>query len=249
MTEPSVTSVPAVEQARAAAPVRPALRFEAASKIYPRAGGSPLIALRSASLTLELGTTTAVVGRSGSGKTTLLHLAAGIDVPSRGRVEVLGRDLSRLRDRERAVFRRDHVGMVFQFFRLLDHLTVEENVTLPARIAGDLGRHKRRARELLERVGLASRAADRIDGLSGGEQQRVAICRALLRRPSLLLADEPTGNLDDESAAVVMDLLLGIAKEEGKTLLYATHSAGAAALAERRLTLASGVLGTTPPRP
>ena len=123
-----------------------------------------------------------------------------------------------MRDRERAVFRRDRVGMVFQFFRLLAHLTVEENVTLPARIAGDLSRRRRRARELLERVGLESRAGDRIDALSGGEQQRVAICRALLRSPSLLLADEPTGNLDDESAAVVMDLMLQIAEEEGKTL-------------------------------
>lgn len=222
----------------------PALRLEAASKSYPRADGSPLAALRSACLTLEPGTTTAVQGRSGSGKTTLLHLAAGIDVPDQGRVEVLGRDLGRMRDRERAVFRRDHVGMVFQFFRLLGHLTVEENVTLPARIAGDLRRHRRRARELLERVGLASRAGDRIDGLSGGEQQRVAICRALLRRPSLLLADEPTGNLDDESAAVVMDLLLDMTREDGKTLLYATHSAHAAALAGRRMELASGVLRT-----
>lgn len=247
MINPPVAPVPARAQARAAAPVRPALRLEAASKSYPRAGGSPLTALRAASLALEPGTTTAVIGRSGSGKTTLLHLAAGIDVPSQGRIEVLGRDLSRMRDRERAVFRRDHVGMVFQFFRLLDHLTVEENVTLPARIAGDLGRRKHRAQELLERVGLASRAADRIDGLSGGEQQRVAICRALLRRPSLLLADEPTGNLDDESAALVMDLLLGLAEEEGKTLLYATHSADAAGLAQRKLTLASGVLGATPP--
>ena len=247
MIDPPVAPVPASAQVCAAAPVRPALRLEAASKSYLRAGGSPLTALQAASLALEPGTTTAVVGRSGSGKTTLLHLAAGIDVPSQGRVEVLGRDLSRMRDRERAVFRRDHVGMVFQFFRLLDHLTVEENVTLPARIAGDLGRHKHRAQVLLERVGLASRAADRIDGLSGGEQQRVAICRALLRRPSLLLADEPTGNLDDESAAMVMDLLLGLAEEEGKTLLYATHAADAAALAQRKLTLASGVIGATPP--
>ena len=249
MTDRSIASIPAAQQAPAAEPNRLALRLDAASKSYPRADGSPLTALRSISLALEPGTTTAVVGRSGSGKTTLLHLAAGIDVPDRGGVEVLGRDLSRMRDRERAVFRRDHVGMVFQFFRLLGHLTLEENVTLPARIAGDLGRHKDRARELLERVGLASRAGDRIDGLSGGEQQRVAICRALLRRPSLLLADEPTGNLDDESAAVVMDLLLGMAKEEGKTLLYATHSAAAADLAERRLTLASGVLEATPPGP
>lgn len=224
----------------------PALRLEAASKSYPRAGGNPLVALRSASLILEPGTTTAVVGRSGSGKTTLLHLAAGIDVPDQGRVEVLGRDLGRMRDRERALFRRDHVGMVFQFFRLLDHMTVEENVTLPARIAGDLRRHRRRAGELLDRVGLASRAGDRVDGLSGGEQQRVAICRALLRGPSLLLADEPTGNLDDDSGAVVMDLLLDMAREDGKTLLYVTHSAGAAALAGRRLKLASGVLQAPP---
>lgn len=218
----------------------PALRMEGASKSYRRPGGPPLVALHPASLTLEPGTATAVVGRSGSGKTTLLHLAAGIDVPDQGRVQVAGRELGRMGDRERALFRRDHVGMVFQFFRLLAHLTVEENVTLPARIAGDLARHRPRARKLLERVGLGDRAGDRIDGLSGGEQQRVAICRALLRSPSLILADEPTGALDDESAAVVMELILEIAAEEGKTLLYVTHSPVAAALAERTLELASG---------
>lgn len=218
--------------------------MESAAKSYPRPGGSPLVALRPTSLALEPGTVTAVVGRSGSGKTTLLHLAAGIDVPDEGRVQVAGRDLGRMRDRERAVFRRDHVGMVFQFFRLLAHLTVEENVTLPARIAGDLSRHRRRARELLERVGLEGRAHDRIDALSGGEQQRVAICRALLRSPSLLLADEPTGNLDDQSAAVVMELMLKIAEEEGKTLLYVTHSPAAAAMAGRKFELASGTLSS-----
>ncbi len=222
--------------------ITPALRMDGASKSYPRPGGLPLVALHPADLTLEPGTVTAVVGRSGSGKTTLLHLAAGIDVPDRGRIQVAGRELDQMGDRDRALFRRDHVGMVFQFFRLLAHLTVEENVTLPARIAGDLGRLRPRARELLERVGLGGRADDRIDGLSGGEQQRVAVCRALLRSPSLILADEPTGALDDKSAAVVMELMLEITAEEGRTLLYVTHSPGAAGLAERTLELANGVL-------
>ncbi len=220
----------------------PALRLESATKRYPQPGGRWLVALQPTSLALEPGSATAVVGRSGSGKTTLLHLAAGIDVPDSGRVQVLGRDLSRMADGERAVFRRDHLGLVFQFFRLLHHLTVEENVSLPALIAGDLSRHRRRGRELLERVGLADRAQERIDALSGGEQQRVAICRALLRRPSLLLADEPTGNLDDEASAVVMGLIFDLVGENGGTLLVVTHSTEVAALADRKLELSSGVL-------
>jgi len=206
------------------------------------ADGTPVTALHSVDLALALGSTTAVVGRSGSGKTTLLHVAAGIDLPDSGAVQLLGRDLATMRDRERAVFRRDHLGLVFQFFRLLRHLTVEENVTLPALIAGEAGRYRKRSRELLERVGLGDRARDRIDGLSGGEQQRVAICRALLRRPSVLLADEPTGNLDDQAAKAVMKLMLNLVRDEKKTLLFVTHSVEAAALADRRLELASGRL-------
>lgn len=226
----------------APSPSDPVLSLRSVTKRYPRSDGTSVTALRSVRLALAPGSTTAVVGRSGSGKTTLLHVAAGIDLPDSGDVQLLGRNLATMRDRERAVFRRDHLGLVFQFFRLLRHLTVEENVTLPALIAGEAGGYEKRARELLERVGLADRARDRIDGLSGGEQQRVAICRALLRRPSVVLADEPTGNLDDKAAKAVMTLMLDLVRDEKKTLLFVTHSVEAAALADTRLELASGRL-------
>ncbi len=185
----------------------------------------------------------AVVGRSGSGKSTLLHLAAGIDVPSEGEVLVDGRSLARLSDRARTLLRREAIGLVFQFFHLLPQLSVRDNVALPELIAG--GRpaaFEPRIRELLERVGLADRAGDAVQQLSGGEQQRVAICRALLRRPRLCLADEPTGNLDDASGRLVMDLMLALAAEEGSTLLYVTHSREFAALADETWQLQSGVL-------
>jgi ABC-type lipoprotein export system ATPase subunit len=175
----------------------------------------------------------ALVGRSGSGKSTLLHLAAGIDSPSGGEIRLLEHDLGRLSDAERTRIRRDAVGLVFQFFHLLPHLPVLDNVLVPALIAGDDPAPVRdRARELLERIGLEGRERDSVQTLSGGEMQRVAICRALLRSPRLLLADEPTGNLDEESGERVMRLLLRLAREEGSALLYATHSKEIAALAD-----------------
>jgi ABC-type lipoprotein export system ATPase subunit len=175
----------------------------------------------------------ALVGRSGSGKSTLLHLAAGIDSPSGGEIRLLGHDLGRLSDAERTRVRRDAVGLVFQFFHLLPHLPVLDNVLVPALIAGDDPAPVRdRARELLARIGLEGRDRDSVQTLSGGEMQRVAICRALLRSPRLLLADEPTGNLDEESGERVMRLLLRLAREEGSALLYATHSKEVAALAD-----------------
>ena len=184
-----------------------------------------------------------MVGRSGSGKSTLLHLAAGIDVPSDGEVWVDGRSLARLTDRERTLLRRRTVGLVFQFFHLLPQLSVRDNVALPALIAGEPpSAFEPRVAELLGRVGLAERAGDRVQRLSGGEQQRVAICRALLRRPRLLLADEPTGNLDDASGRLVMELMLAVASEEGSTLLFVTHSREFAALADATWELHSGVL-------
>lgn len=170
-----------------------------------------------------------------------MHLAAGIDEPTRGSVFLSDRELSRLSDRARTLERRNRVGLVFQFFHLLPHLSVLENVGLPARIASDPDRvWKPRAGELLGRVGLADRAADAVGQLSGGEMQRVALCRALLRRPSLVLADEPTGNLDDENGRLVMDLLLGLARDEGAALVYVTHSEDLAALADERRHLVSG---------
>jgi ABC-type lipoprotein export system ATPase subunit len=217
------------------------LAFESVSKHYPQPSGEVLKALDEVSFSVASGKKLAILGRSGSGKSTLLHLAAAIDVPSAGKVEVLGRDVSHLSDRERTLLRRDTIGLVFQFFYLLPHLTVWENVVLPAWIAADSGSEER-ARRLLDRVGLAGRDDQEASKLSGGEMQRVAICRALLRKPRLLLADEPTGNLDDVNSEKVMDLLMDLVDEEGGSLLYVTHSEEQAARADERLRLHGGKL-------
>jgi ABC-type lipoprotein export system ATPase subunit len=218
----------------------PILTFQNVSKHYRHPSGELLKALDDVSFSIAPGKKLAITGRSGSGKSTLLHLAAAIDVPSGGRVELLGSDLSRLSDRERTLLRRDAIGLVFQFFYLLPHLTVWENVVLPAWIASESA--NQRAEELLERVGLAAHRQQAASKLSGGEMQRVAICRALLLKPRLLLADEPTGNLDDENSERVMDLLMNLVDEEGGTLLYVTHSGEQAARADERLHLHSGKL-------
>ncbi len=219
------------------------LALRAVTRDYPVAGGATLRVLRGIDAELESGAAVAVTGRSGSGKSTLLHLAAGLDAPTSGEVVLLGRPLSAVGDAERTRLRRDHVGLVFQFFHLLPHLSVLENVLVPALVAGDRPRPaEARARDLLERVELASRADDPVDRLSGGERQRVALCRALLRRPQLLLADEPTGNLDEVSGQRVLELLLGLAREEGSAVLIVTHSRELAATADRVWTLHGGRL-------
>ncbi len=221
----------------------PALQFDAVSKVFPREGGGGRTALREISLEVAAGSTVAVVGRSGSGKSTLLNLAAGIDLPTGGRILLEGRDLAGLSEKERTLLRRKSVGLIFQFFHLLPHLTVEDNVALPEWIAGQTSASVLpRIHDLLERVGLADRRGDPVQQLSGGEMQRVAICRALVRRPRLLLADEPTGSLDDENSRQVMDLLLALAREEGSTLIFVTHSRELAGLADEVLPLQSGVL-------
>jgi len=210
-----------------------ALAFDRVSKVYETAESGPRDVLDSLTFEIRQGQTIAVVGRSGSGKSTLLNLAAGIDVPSDGEVSLFGRELSKLGDEERTLLRRDHVGLIFQFFHLLQHLTVRDNVSLSAMIAGEKPRDfDPRVDALLDRVGLADRGGDRVQKLSGGEMQRVAICRALLMNPKLLLADEPTGNLDDENGGRVMDLMLSLAREEGMTLVYVTHSREFADLAD-----------------
>lgn len=220
-----------------------ALTFVNVSKVYDGADSAERYALRDVSFEIASGKTAAIVGRSGSGKSTLLHLAAGIDVPSRGSVAVHGTPLDGLSETARTRLRRHDIGFVFQLFHLLPHLTVRDNVALPELIAGARQRaFRERVAALLERVGLPDRADDRVAGLSGGEMQRVAICRALLRRPRLLLADEPTGSLDDASGQVVMDLMLQMVAEEGATLVYATHSRELAAMADSALRLHSGIL-------
>ncbi len=215
-------------------------------KSYPQLDGRELHALNDVTARVEQGTKVAIIGRSGSGKSTFLHLAAGIDEPSRGEISILGRSLNELSDRERTLQRREKIGLVFQFFHLLPHLDVLDNVVLPALIAGDhRTSYEPRARELLGRVGLGDRSGETVEKLSGGEMQRVAICRAMLRRPSLLLADEPTGNLDDETGRRVMELLLRLVEDEASTLIYVTHSRELAALADQTWSLHSGVLEKT----
>jgi ABC-type lipoprotein export system ATPase subunit len=220
----------------------PVLSLEGVSKVYPLPGGQRFTALDGASLVVSPRCAISITGRSGSGKSTLLHLAAGIDAPTAGRVRLLGRDLGSLGDRERTLARRDVVGLIFQFFHLLPHLSVQDNVLLPAFIGGRSREDDERAAALLARVGLGARATQPVQQLSGGEMQRVAICRALLRRPRLLLADEPTGNLDEASGLAVMELLLEVAREEGSSLVYVTHSVELAALADESWQLHDGSL-------
>jgi len=181
-------------------------------------------------LAVDRGERIALVGPSGSGKTTLLSLVAGILRPESGTVRIDGQELSRLGDSATRQFRIERVGQVFQSFELLDYLSIIENVMLPwylGRGSQKAGLHKvdtrRRANELLKEVGLASRANDRPGQLSQGEQQRVAVCRAMLNRPPLLLADEPTGNLDQDNKKMVVDLLLQQAQQQDSTLLMVTH--------------------------
>ena len=221
----------------------PILQFEDVDLTYRAADHPDRVVLRGVSLSLQVGEAVSLVGRSGSGKSSLLHLAAGIAVPTAGRVRLAGHDLGTANERERTLRRRETVGLVFQFFHLLPHLSVAENVALPGWIAG-LGAGDVRARTsaLLGRVGLGDRALDPVGRLSGGEMQRVALCRALLRRPALVLADEPTGSLDDRTGREVMDLLLELTRAEGGALLYVTHSRELAATADRTLRLVDGRL-------
>jgi ABC-type lipoprotein export system ATPase subunit len=219
------------------------LQFTDVSKVYDSFASGSRYALRDVSFVIPIGRTVAVVGRSGSGKSTLLHLAAGIDVPTAGAVHVLDHDLGSLDEAARTRLRRDAIGLVFQFFHLLPHLSVRDNVALPALIAREgAAQYRPRVLDLLERVGLAERARDPVQQLSGGEMQRVAIARALLRQPKLLLADEPTGNLDDTNGRAVMDLLLSLAADHATTLLYVTHSREFAGLADETWELHSGRL-------
>ena len=184
-----------------------------------------------------------VLGKSGSGKSTLLNLISGIETPTAGDVYVDGVAVTRLSDRKRTLFRRDHIGFVFQFFNLIPTLTVLENVTLPQELAGrDRRDVEAGAMQLLERVSLADRRDTFPDRLSGGEQQRVAIARALAHDPMLVLADEPTGNLDEETGERVLALLLELTREAGKTLVMATHSPDVVPLADRVFRIHDGHL-------
>ncbi len=222
---------------------QPILTLEHVWKSYALGSGRELHALHDVSLEVAEGSVLAVIGRSGSGKSTLLHVAAGIDEPTSGTVRLGGEDVGAMADADRTRLRRGAVGLVFQFFHLLPHLQVLDNVLLPALVAGTrTPEMERRADALLDRVGLAGRASASVHTLSGGEMQRVALCRALVMRPRLLLADEPTGNLDHDTGEQVMTLLLELAREERSTLIYVTHSRELASRADSVRWMQSGVL-------
>ncbi len=218
------------------------LRFHNLTKSYYE-GDVQRIVLQNARAEFQPGEITAIVGKSGSGKSTLLNLISGIDEPDSGQIWVDGRELSALPERERTFFRRARIGFVFQFYNLIPTLTVGENVTLPLelnQVPRPLARKK--AQDMLEAVGLLDRWETFTEKLSGGEQQRVTLARALVHDPLLILADEPTGNLDEESGAQVMSMLTRLTREQHRTLLMVTHSLEAASHADRVLRLSHGQL-------
>jgi putative ABC transport system ATP-binding protein len=218
------------------------IRFENVTKQFQE-GEHPRVVLNNLSASIDAGEFVAMVGRSGSGKSTLLNLLAGLDQPTSGEIWIGDTRVSALNDRDRTLFRRDHIGFVFQFFNLIPTLTVRENVLLTAELSGWSVRDARaQAQRLLDAVGLLDRANVFPDKLSGGEQQRVAMARALCADPQVILADEPTGNLDADTGAQVLDLLTRLARERGKTLIMVTHSPDVAALADRTLKLDHGQL-------
>jgi predicted ABC-type transport system involved in lysophospholipase L1 biosynthesis ATPase subunit len=200
--------------------------------------------LQGADLDVAASERVAIIGRSGAGKSTLLHVLGGLDRPEAGEVRVNGRSIYRLSQRERAQLRAREIGFVFQSYHLLPEMDVAENVMLPAMAAGGSARTRMRARalDLLRQVGLADRATHMPLELSGGEQQRVALARALMNDPGLILADEPTGNLDRSTGTQILDLLFGLSRQRGHALVLVTHSPDVAALCDRTLTLAGGVL-------
>ena len=223
----------------------PLIRLEGLTKIYSEGGASRAV-LDALDREFYAGEFVCLLGKSGSGKSTLLNLISGIDTPSRGSVifrengSVL--NLTTLGEQERTLFRRRNIGIIFQFFNLIPTLTVLENVTLPLELNGVAGNPRDRAQALLDRVGLGNRLATYPDKLSGGEQQRVAIARALSHDPLLILADEPTGNLDEDTGDTVLALLLELTRDAGKTLFMATHAPEVARLADRVLHLDHGKL-------
>jgi putative ABC transport system ATP-binding protein len=209
-------------------------------KRYPLGEGE-VTALRGVSLQVEQGEFVAIMGTSGSGKSTMLHLLGGLDLPSSGEVVIDGIGISALDEEHRTLTRRAKTGFVFQFFNLIPLLSVAENVALPFLIAGDsITRHRERIVELLTLVGLADKADHRPDQLSAGEQQRVALARALATGPAILLADEPTGNLDYTTGTEILDLLWDSADRLGQTIVLVTHDARAAAYADRVLVVRDG---------
>ena len=224
------------------APSRSLVELRNLTKAYEE-GNRHRTVLREADVSIARGELAVLVGRSGSGKSTVLNLISGIDLPDSGEVIVDGVSLSTLPERERTLFRRDRIGFVFQFFNLIPTLTVEENLLLPLELKGRVRPEQRRAAlALLEEVGLADRAGSYPDRLSGGEQQRVAVARALAHDPLLVLADEPTGNLDLDTGLQVLEILDRLTRQAGKTMVRVTHSQEVVGRADRVLRVDNGHL-------
>lgn len=218
------------------------IRFENVTKTF-REGDKERAVLHGVNAEISRGEFVAIVGRSGSGKSTLLNLLAGLDTPTQGNIWIGETNIAKLNDNDRTLFRRKHIGFVFQFFNLIPTLTVRENVLMTAELSGwkeDVAQGQ--ANRLLDAVGLSDRANVFPDKLSGGEQQRVAIARALCADPELVLADEPTGNLDAETGAKILDLLTTLARNQDKTLVMVTHSTDGAEQADRILKMEHGKL-------
>jgi putative ABC transport system ATP-binding protein len=236
ITEKSMENVPAASMKN------PLVELRGLTKAFPE-GDTERVVFRNLCAEIGRGESVALLGRSGSGKSTLLNLIGGIDLPSAGDVIVDGTNLHALSERRRTMYRRRHIGFVFQSFNLIPTLTVMENVLLPLELNGRTGSRARTAAEaLLRKVGLADRAATYPDRLSGGEQQRIAVARALVHDPVLILADEPTGSLDAETGKQVLELLAGMARGGGRTMIVVTHSDAVARTADRTLAIREGRL-------
>ncbi|MGJ8604391.1 MAG: ABC transporter ATP-binding protein [Marivita sp.] len=219
------------------------LRLTGVSKTYNAGSPGAVAVLRGVDMSLAKGEVVALVAPSGAGKSTLLHIAGLLDTADGGTVEIAGADMTGASDRKRTVMRRDKVGFVYQFHHLLPEFSAQENIVLPQLAAGvSRGIADARALELLDIVGIAPRAHHRPAALSGGEQQRVAFCRALANQPSVLLADEPTGNLDPATSDTVFDALMTLVRETGLSALIATHNMALAARMDRQVRLEQGML-------
>jgi predicted ABC-type transport system involved in lysophospholipase L1 biosynthesis ATPase subunit len=224
------------------------LALDQVSRRFETGRGKPLTVLDGLSLALEAGRSLAIVGPSGCGKSTLLHLMGALDTPSDGRIVFDGRDLAELDDRERARLRNTSLGFVFQAHHLLPQCSVLENVLVPTLVRGCGADDQQRARDLLDRVGLADRLDHRPGQLSGGECQRVAVVRALINRPRLVLADEPTGSLDRSLAGQLVDLLVELNREQGVALVMVTHAIDLARRLQRVVELRDGRLASSRPQ-
>ncbi len=219
------------------------MRLNGLTKTYLKGTPGEVQVLRGADLELRSGEAVALVAPSGAGKSTLLHIAGLLDTPDAGSVEIAGQNVTGKSDRTRTARRRQDIGFVYQFHHLLPEFTALENITLPQLANGVSEKAAQdRAKSLLERVGVAQRADHRPAALSGGEQQRVAFCRALANRPRVLLADEPTGNLDPDTSDQVFDAMMALVRDEGLSALIATHNMDLAARMDRKLKLDGGVL-------